>query len=129
MQTQSLISFKQVQSHSLFSFEQEEVQTQSLSRIRNKAHTLCTLYGNILYQEQEQTQSLFSYMMILGKDYLWGSRVTNRDMVVVLQEISRQLNKDQVNLTELLDLPHGRCIQTCKKVSHPWVLLSPKSLP
>ena len=62
VQTQSLISFKQVHSHSLFSFEQEEVQTQSLSRIRNKAHTLCTPYGNILYQEQEQTQSLFSYI-------------------------------------------------------------------
>ena len=48
-------------SRSLFSFEQEEVQTQSLSRIQNKEHTLSTPYVNILYQEQEQTQSLFSY--------------------------------------------------------------------
>ena len=50
-------------------------------------------------------------------------------MVAELQEISRQLNKDQVNLTELLDLPHGCYILTCKEVSHHGCFYPPNRFP
>ena len=75
-----------MQTQSLFSFKQ--VQTRSLFSFK-----------------QVQTRSLFSFK----QEQLQTQSLSTNAESLYYRKSHKQLNKDQVNLTELLDLPHALC--------------------